>query len=120
MINLAVHLESNDILSFRSYFQSKGGTFFETPGRTRCYHMLPYAKESNKEIQNILEHGISAFSFPHFRVETNESAEKIEMWIWSRSVVFNYVLQRHNALPCLLTNSGLFEKNFANYQLGGR
>ena len=32
MINLAVHLESNDILSFRSYFQSKGGTFFETPG----------------------------------------------------------------------------------------
>ena len=32
LINLAVHSESNDILSFRSYFQSKGGTFFETPG----------------------------------------------------------------------------------------
>ena len=31
-MNLAVHSESNDILSFRSYFQSKAGTFFETPG----------------------------------------------------------------------------------------
>ena len=31
-MNLAVHSKSNDILSFRSYFQSKGGTFFETPG----------------------------------------------------------------------------------------
>ena len=28
----AVHSESNNILWFRSYFQSKGGTFFETPG----------------------------------------------------------------------------------------
>ena len=36
LINLAVHSESNDILSFRSYFQSKGGTFFETPGRSAC------------------------------------------------------------------------------------
>ena len=27
--------------------------------------------------------------------------------------------QTYNALPWLLTNSGLFEKNFANYQLGG-
>ena len=25
----------------------------------------------------------------------------------------------HNAPPWLLTNSGLFRKNFANYQLGG-
>ena len=30
-MNLAVHSESNNILSFRSYFHSKGGTFFETP-----------------------------------------------------------------------------------------
>ena len=30
-MNLAVHSESNDILSFRSYFQSKGGTFFRHP-----------------------------------------------------------------------------------------
>ena len=28
-------------------------------------------------------------------------------------------MMTHNALPWLLTNSGLFEKNFANYQLGG-
>ena len=33
LINLAVYSESNDILSIRSYFQSKGGTFFETPGK---------------------------------------------------------------------------------------
>ena len=31
LINLAVHSESNDILSFRSYFQSKGGTFLRHP-----------------------------------------------------------------------------------------
>ena len=37
--------------------------------------MLPYAKECNQEIQNILEHGISAFSFPHFRVETNANSK---------------------------------------------
>ena len=36
-MNLAVYSESNDILSFRSYFQSKGGTFFETPG---IHHLL--------------------------------------------------------------------------------
>ena len=27
-MNLAVHSESNNILSLRSYFQSKGGTFW--------------------------------------------------------------------------------------------
>ena len=31
-MNLANYSESNDILSLRSYLQSKGGTFFETPG----------------------------------------------------------------------------------------
>ena len=30
LINLANYSESNDILSLHSYFQSKGGTFFET------------------------------------------------------------------------------------------
>ena len=31
LINLAVRSEGNDILSFRSYFQSKGGTFLRHP-----------------------------------------------------------------------------------------
>ena len=31
-MTLAVHKESNNILSFRSYFQLKGGIFVETPG----------------------------------------------------------------------------------------
>ena len=37
-MNLAVHLESNNVLSLRSYFQSRGGGgyFFETPGISVC------------------------------------------------------------------------------------
>ena len=31
LINLANYSESNDILSLRSYFQSKGGTFLRHP-----------------------------------------------------------------------------------------
>ena len=37
--------------------------------------MLPYATECYKEVKNILDHGISAFSFPHFRVDTNENSK---------------------------------------------
>ena len=32
LMSLAIYSESNNILSFRSYFHSKGDTFFETPG----------------------------------------------------------------------------------------
>ena len=32
---------SYDILLFRSYLQSKGGTFFETPGSTMEIHFFP-------------------------------------------------------------------------------
>ena len=37
--------------------------------------MLPYATECYKEIKDILEHRIFAFSFPRLRVETNENSK---------------------------------------------
>ena len=54
-MNLAIYSESNNILSFRSYFQPKGGTFFETPDSllgigfvqilTTCvYEMKPHSQ----------------------------------------------------------------------------
>ena len=37
--------------------------------------MLHYATQCYKEIKSILEFKISAFSFPRFRVETNENSK---------------------------------------------
>ena len=40
LINLAVHSVSNNISSFRSYFQSKKGYLFETPDILRTFYFV--------------------------------------------------------------------------------
>ena len=49
MINLAVFSESTDIVSFRSYFQSKGGTFLRHPVAGRS--QLGISRNTNLSFQ---------------------------------------------------------------------
>ena len=101
-MNLANYSESNGILSLRSYFQSNGGTFFETPGILytvyyilytlyTIYHIfytIPGSQSNISRCHNIvnslevieyLSHLLIYFYFRKLKVETKQLTKDEEM-----------------------------------------